>query len=166
MARILPEQAGGKNVVAFLDTIAHSELGEYILNHSDNGYNVLVGSLPGHIHTFDSYSRHPRKLVQLSNLGIKSSAAGRYQFIWPTWHGLIEKCRFRSFEPIDQDRGCVAEILGADALDDVKEGRFSRAVEKCRHIWASLPGAGYGQHENKLEDLQAVYVKAGGTIKE
>jgi len=38
-------------------------------------------------------------------------------------------------------------------------------VIQCARIWASLPGAGYGQHENKLNDLQAAYEAAGGTMK-
>jgi len=144
--------------------IAHSELGSAIQAQSDDGYNVLVGSFPGHVHTFDSYAQHPRKLITLGNLGIESSAAGRYQFIWPTWHGMIDRFRFRDFEPETQDRGCIAQIIGAGALVDVNAGRFADAVAKCRHIWASLPGAGYGQHENKLDALEGAYKRAGGVV--
>jgi len=40
------------------------------------------------------------------------------------------------------------------------------AIQKCNHIWASLPGAGYGQRENKLDDLLAVYKQEGGNVME
>ena len=39
------------NEKAFLDMLAWSELGDKIIAQSDNGYNVLVGSLPGHVNT-------------------------------------------------------------------------------------------------------------------
>ncbi|TPQ32162.1 glycoside hydrolase, partial [Burkholderia ubonensis] len=44
MARISVAAAGGKNRVAFLDTVAVSEIGAALLAKSDDGYNVLVGS--------------------------------------------------------------------------------------------------------------------------
>ncbi len=49
-------------------------------------------------------------------------------------------------------------------MPDIEAGRFSRAVGKARKIWASLPGAGYGQHENAMSVLQEAYVRAGGVI--
>ncbi|CBJ42529.1 protein of unknown function [Ralstonia solanacearum CFBP2957] len=30
------------------------------------------------------------------------------------------------------------------------------AIAKCKNIWASLPGAGYGQHEHTFEQLRAL----------
>ncbi|MDP4381039.1 lysozyme, partial [Escherichia coli] len=32
----------------------------------------------------------------------------------------------------------------------------------CRNIWASLPGAGYGQREHSLEKLVTAWRTAGG----
>ena len=87
MCRISTADAGGPNVCAFLDTLAVSELGARLLAVSDDGYNVLVGSTWSHPHLFASYADHPRTLVPLPNLGIKSSAAGRYQFLERTWDG-------------------------------------------------------------------------------
>ncbi|MCF3972008.1 lysozyme, partial [Pseudomonas aeruginosa] len=37
-------------------------------------------------------------------------------------------------------------------------------IKQVSNIWASLPGAGYGQHEHKLADLLAMYRKAGGEV--
>jgi len=38
------------------------------------------------------------------------------------------------------------------------------AIDKCKNIWASLPGAGYGQHENSVDKLIAAYKAAGGVV--
>lgn len=43
---------------------------------SDNGYNVIVGGK-----LFFNYDDHPRVLVDLPNLDIHSTAAGRYQIL-------------------------------------------------------------------------------------
>ncbi len=60
------------NQKAFLDMISISE-GTY--GKGDNGYNVIVGgALWEH-----GYADHPRVLVDFPKLGIKSTAAGRYQ---------------------------------------------------------------------------------------
>jgi len=50
------------------------------------------------------------------------------------------------------------------ALEDVNAGRFDEAVAKCANIWASLPGANYAQHENKLADLRAIFIQTGGML--
>ena len=67
------------NEKAFLDMLAHSEIGEALLAVSDNGYNVIVGSTPTKPDLFTSYANHPRKLVRLGEF-LQSTAAGRYQF--------------------------------------------------------------------------------------
>jgi len=68
------------------------------------------------------------------------------------------------FSPASQDAIAVRLIKEQQALDDVEAGRFNEAVKKCANIWASLPGAGYGQHENQLTDLRTAYVSAGGLV--
>ena len=74
MPFISPQQAGGKNVCAFLDAIAFSEGTDNGRQRTNNhGYDVIVG-----FGLFTSYADHPRKLVALPSLGIKSTAAGRY----------------------------------------------------------------------------------------
>ena len=61
MARINAIQAGGKNVLAFLDMLAWSELGAEMLKQSDDGYNLTGGSLPGRLITA-SIRRHSRRV--------------------------------------------------------------------------------------------------------
>ena len=146
------------NEKAFLDMIAHSEIGDKLLANSDNGYNVLVGGT-----LFQGYLDHPRKLVQL-NATLKSTAAGRYQLLSRYFDAYKSTLHLNDFSPKSQDLIALQQIRECKALDDINAGRFDDAVQKCSHIWASLPGAGYGQHENKLEDLKLAYEKAGGTL--
>ncbi|EPC1743373.1 lysozyme, partial [Escherichia coli] len=41
-----------------------------------------------------------------------------------------------------------------------------QAIDRCSNIWASLPGAGYGQFEHKVDSLIAKFKEAGGTVRE
>lgn len=145
------------NLAAFLDMIAVSEgTARY---GKDDGYNVIVGGT-----LLLSYDDHPRRLIALPSLGIKSSAAGRYQFIKRTWDGLAQRLALPDFSPTSQDRAAIELLRRCKALDLIERGQFARAVTACRLVWASLPGAGYGQHENNLERLTDAYTKAGGQL--
>lgn len=161
MARLTTAQAGGMNVLAFLDMLAWSEGTDHPRQPSkDHGYDVIVGGA-----TFTGYADHPRRLVDLPRLGIKSTAAGRYQLLsryWDAYRGLLDLVG--GFTPENQDRVAIRQIRERRALDDIKAGRIPEAIAKCRNIWASLPGAGYNQHEHKLDDLLAHYVAAGGRL--
>ncbi|MBM3114995.1 glycoside hydrolase family 104 protein [Jeongeupia naejangsanensis] len=160
MARISITEAGGANVLAFLDMLAASE---GTASTGDDGYNVIVGSTPSSPKLFDNYADHPRVLVNLPKLKIKSSAAGRYQILGRYYSAYSKQLRLSNFSPLSQDRIALQLIRECKALDDIKQGNIERAIHKCRSRWASLPGAGYGQHENKLKPLLDAYHAAGGT---
>lgn len=151
------------NRKAFLDMIAFSEMGKDLLRVSNNGYNVVVGSTVKNPILFDSYADHPRKLVDLGH-GLKSTAAGRYQLLARYFDAYKKLLKLNDFSPEAQDAIALQQIKERRALEDIDAGRFQVAVYKCRKIWASLPGAGYGQHENKIEHLSKAYVEAGGTL--
>jgi muramidase (phage lysozyme) len=162
MSAARPERIGGKNVAAFLDMLAVSEGtddGRQETKHQ--GYDVLVGG--GLFHCFDA---HPNKLVRLAKLGISSTAAGRYQFLKRTWDDVARSLSLTDFSPVSQDLGAVKLLEWTGALQEIKAGNFEAAVHRCRKIWASLPGAGYGQHEQKISRLRAAYLAAGGKIGE
>lgn len=155
------------NLKAFLDMIAISEIGARLLAKSDNGYNVIVGGTLFDNHgtplMFDDYADHPRKIISLGR-GLKSSAAGRYQILVRNYDVYKALLHLPDFSPTSQDAIAVKLITEQHALGDVEAGRFDEAVRKCANIWASLPGAGYGQRENTLTWLRDNYVNFGGSL--
>lgn len=157
MCRIAVVDAGGPNVCAFLDMLAVSELGARLLLASDDGYDVIVGSTADHPLLVENYDAHPNRLIPLPKLGIKSSAAGRYQFLRGTWVGLATELHLRDFSPVSQDRGCIQLLRECRAFTQIVGGNIEGAMHLARKTWASLPGAGYGQHENSASDLLGVF---------
>lgn len=152
MAVISEENAGGKNVLAFLDMLAWSE-GTSTIKASDDGYNVIVGG-----GLFSDYSDHPRKLVSLPRYGIKSTAAGRYQFLSRTWDAIVRNYGFRGrFIPEAQDLAAIKLLMECGAYKLIQRGKIAEAAAKAAPIWASLPGAGYGQREHQLVKLLEIY---------
>lgn len=150
------------NIRAFLDMLAWSEIGPELLALSDDGYDVLVGSTPSKPLLFDSYKVHPN----VFNRRMNSTAAGRYQILhryWPHYQRLLD---LPDFGPDSQDAYAIQQLKEQGALPLIEAGDIEQAVAQVANIWASLPGAGYGQHEHELEHLLAAYVRAGGVMKE
>lgn len=145
------------NLRAFLDMIAFSE-GTSTVKGSDDGYNVMVGGT-----LFTSYADHPRKVVELRP-GLASTAAGRYQLLTRYWDFYRAKLGLVTFHPVNQDAVAVQQIRESKAKGAVEAGDISDAVLRCSRIWASLPGAGYGQRENKMAALLDAYAKARAGI--
>lgn len=148
---------------AFLDMIAHSEIGPCLLAVSDDGYNVCVGSTPAVPILFTSYADHPRLLVRLSAT-LSSTAAGRYQLLGRYFDAYKKQLELADFGHESQDRIALQQISERGALPDIDAGRIPQAIAKVKNIWASLPGAGYGQHENELSMLLDAYHRAGGML--
>lgn len=148
------------NLAAFLDTIAYSEGTDKPGQPTkDRGYDVLVGG-----GLFTGYADHPRKLIDLPRLGIKSTAAGRYQILARYFDVYKAQLKLPDFSPRSQDLIAIQLIRECKALDDIDAGRIADALGKCKSRWASLPGAGYGQHEHKIDTLVAVFKRRGGVI--
>lgn len=143
------------NLKAFLDTISVSE-GTY--GKGEDGYNVVVGG--GLFH--NGYEDHPRILVELPKLKIKSSAAGRYQILAKIYDYYKKELGLSNFSPRSQDLIAIQLIRECKALDDIEAGRITLALDKCKSRWASLPGAGYGQHEQPVQRLLVKYQMLGG----
>ena len=59
----------------------------------------------------------------------------------------------------------MQQIKGV-ALPMIDRGDIRQAIDRYGNIWASLPGAGYGQFEHKADSLIAKFKEAGGTIEE
>lgn len=152
MARI----NSSRNMLAFLDMLAFSE---GTIGRGDDGYNKLVNPAG----FFDSYATHPNVLVQV-NPTLKSTAAGRYQFRSRHWDHYRDLLKLPDFGPASQDAWAIQLIRERRALADIENGRIGDAIVKCANIWASLPGAGYGQREHKMDVLLAKYVEFGGVL--
>lgn len=144
---------------AFLDMLAYSEGTDNGRQPTNNrGYDVIVGGK-----LFYDYSKHPGVYVKL-NPRLTSSAAGRYQILEKFAKHYMKQLRLPDFGPDSQDKIAIQLIKECKALDDIYAGRIHSAVYKCRSRWASLPGAGYNQHEQKIEKLIAVFKEAGGVV--
>ena len=61
---------------------------------------------------------------------------------------------------------CIAADCWRGALPMIDRGDIRQAIDRCSNIWASLPGAGYGQFEHKADSLIAKFKEAGGTVRE
>lgn len=159
------------NRKAFLDMIAWSEIGPRLLALSDNGYNVVVGSTTERPILFSSYADHPHRKIYEENDSWDhdgkvdaSTAAGRYQVLGRYFDAYKKQLGLPDFGPESQDRIALQLIRECRALNDIDSGRIETAIRKCSSRWASFPGSGYGQHENKMTKLLDAYVKAGGTF--
>ncbi|EOY5091906.1 glycoside hydrolase family protein [Citrobacter amalonaticus] len=146
---------------AFLDMLAWSEgtdkLGQLTKNH---GYDVIVGGS-----LFTDYRDHPRKLITLSPR-LKSTAAGRYQLLSRYWDAYRKQLGLKDFSPESQDAVALQQINERGALPLIDRGDIRQAIDRCCNIWASLPGAGYGQFEHKADALIAKFKAAGGKVNE
>lgn len=163
------------NVGFFLDMIATSELGGLMkVPEADEGYRVIVGShldiyKNGHLHSpqklilMTHYEDHPRQVVEVRE-GLRSTAAGRYQLLARFYDYYKRKLALTGFTPEDQDAIAIQQIRECGAYGYAERGDLDYAIPKVAHIWASLPGANYGQHEQTHSFLVAAFVAAGGKV--
>ncbi|MFW1748093.1 glycoside hydrolase family 104 protein [Acinetobacter guillouiae] len=124
------------NVRKMLDLIAQTEGVKW-------GYNTLFGN-----QKIDNLSVHPNLKKQFTQTNGKTNyttAAGRYQFIKPTWDGLVSQLGLKDFSPRSQDIGAIALLAENGALPYVLKGDYKTAVRKSGGTWASLPSSNYAQ---------------------
>jgi len=122
-----------------------------------NAYRMMYGGS-----LLNDYSMHPN--IAITKWSITSTAAGAYQFLYSTWMELQTTLGLHDFSPSSQDRAAIELIKNKGALADVLNGKIVSAIYKCRKIWASFPGAGYGQSEKRIETLLQFYIKTGGRL--
>ena len=117
------------------------------------GHPELVGKTNA---TVPDFSNHPNILVYLPSLGINSSAAGRYQFLYRTWNGL----GLTNFHPFNQDVGAVMLMQRRGMITPLLNGDVEQAIENGNAEWASLPGSPYGQGTRSMNSLKKVYERS------
>jgi muramidase (phage lysozyme) len=125
---------------ALLNTIASTEsAGRYNVRYGGNGDK-----------TFQGYADHPRIAEPITSgpdVGKTSTAAGRYQFIAPTWDQQKAKLGLTDFSPANQDAAAwdLAQTeykakTGKDLLTTLKSGQTADVLPALSGQWASLPG--------------------------
>lgn len=150
------------NVVAFLQTIRHCEG-----TATPDGYRYMFGSTPAHPNLIPNYMDHPRKFFDYTDhtgKHLRTSAAGAYQFVVGTWDNLKTRLSLPDFSPHSQDLAALELIAEQGALQDIESGHFDLAINKVRHIWASLPGSNNNQPEKSIAEVKSWYQQAGGII--
>jgi len=133
-------------VLAFLDMISAAEGADY--NTQFGGSHIA------------SLASHPNKVVTVGNL--KSTAAGRYQFLIGTWRECANALQLPDFEPHSQDLAAVYLMNKRGALRALLRNDFAGAVAAAGKEWASLPGSPYGQHTRTLAFVTNAYNNALG----
>jgi lysozyme len=113
-----------------------------------HGYYTLFGNTP-----INSLSAHPNTVIKAG--GYHSSAAGAFQFLSKTWTGLAQKLGLTDFSENSQNAAFVELLREKNALIPLLNGDFDTALNLSRRVWASLPGAGYGQGEKSLNQVRA-----------
>ncbi len=158
------------NERAFLDMLSIAEGTSTSPATRDRGYDVIVTGVDGKPEIFTDYSTHPfaggRPSKLINRRGLTSNASGRYQFMLRHWAHYRDVLGLPDFGPESQDRWALQLIRERRALPLINEGWFAEAVAAVRNLWASLPGAGYGQPERSLAALKRAYLRAGGKLKD
>lgn len=138
---------------------------------TDEAYRALFGWRPGNGKVFDSFEDHPRvRTYEKADEFIRNgkvdytTAAGAYQITASTWDWIAPQFGLNDFGPTNQDLAAVALIRSRGALELVKEGRILEAIDRCKNVWASLPGSQWGQPTQKLEAALKVYRDHGGRV--
>lgn len=156
------------NRKAFLDMLAVSEGTSTSPATKCDGYDVIVTGIDKKPEIFTDFSTHPfangRASKTINSRGLTSNASGRYQFMLRDWRHYRDQLALPDFGPASQDKWALQLIRERGALPLIDMGSFELAVARCRNLWASLPGAGYGQPEHRIETLASAYANAGGTF--
>ena len=121
----------------------------------NHGYDVIVGGelLPW-------FADHPRKLVTL-NQNSNQQAPDATSFFPVGGMPTASSLAWKAFSPKSQDAVALQQIKERGALPMIDRGDIRQAIDRCSNIWASLPGAGYGQFEHKADSLIAKIQRSG-----
>ncbi|NNG81009.1 glycoside hydrolase family 104 protein [Acinetobacter sp. ANC 5378] len=132
------------NVRKMLDVIASAE-------GVKHGYNTIFGN-----ERFGNLSSHPNVRKQFKQTDGKmneTTAAGRYQFLKPTWDDTSRRYGLKDFSPQSQDIAAIGLLMQNGALPYVLKGDYQTAVRKSGGTWASLPSSPYAQPKRSQAEI-------------
>lgn len=156
------------NLDAFLTMIQHSEGTDRFPDPyaACFGGKFTITDFADHPAVLGTWHGEPLDFLGPAYAGKRSTAAGAYQIIKPTWIGLKSQLKLLDFSPMSQDEAAILLIRQAGALDFIQNGQIPAAIERCHEIWASLPGSTSGQPQASLAALMQAYTQHGGTIND
>jgi len=132
-----------------------------------DGYDVIVTGADGRPEVFTDFGAHPfaaGRPPKVIRPGLSSTASGRYQVLLRYWLAYAKSLGLPDFSPASQDAVALQQIRERGALPLIDGGNIQLAIQRCANLWASLPGAGYAQPEQKMDRLLVVFVAAGGKV--
>ena len=146
---------------AFLDMLAWSEGTDNGRQKTRNhGYDVIVG-----VRAIYWLLRSPSQTCHAKPKTQNQQAPDATSFFpvggMPTASSFTWKTSLRKADAV-----ALQQIKERGALPMIDRGDIRQAIDRCSNIWASLPGAGYGQFEHKADSLIAKFKEAGGTVRE
>ncbi len=150
------------NIQAFLQMISKSE-GTF----DAGGYAAMFGSTPSKPLLFTDYTDHPRKRFSFKDSTGKvnyTDASGKYQILSRWWDPVKVKLGLPDFSPHSQDLWAVNKLSELNCVKLIMDGHFHEALKRAASGWASLPGAGYNQRENKVQACEEWYKLSGGVV--
>ena len=123
----------------------------------NHGYDVIVGGELFTDYPITSQTCHAKPKTQINRRRTLPAS-------FPLVGCLPQAAWPERLSPKSQDAALQPEERGA--LPMIDRGDIRQAIDRCSNIWASLPGAGYGQFEHKADSLIAKFKEAGGTVRE
>lgn len=141
------------NVAAFLSLIRHAE--------ANDQYNIIAGN-----DYFDDFSEHPFVLNPNRPKPLGTTASGGYQMVVGTWKMARDALELNDFSPASQDAAAVwlLQYKRPGALDAVRAGHFTDALQRVRGEWEAFDKMLKGTYPITLADAQSIYTTAGGTV--
>lgn len=128
----------------YLDVVAMAE-------GVKHGYNTIFGN-----ERFSNLNAHPNVRKQFKQTDGKvnyTTAAGRYQFLKPTWDGLTRQYGLKDFSPQSQDIAAIGLLIQNGALPHILKGDYQTATQKSGRTWASLPSSPYAQPKRSQAEI-------------
>jgi murein DD-endopeptidase MepM/ murein hydrolase activator NlpD/muramidase (phage lysozyme) len=145
------------NVAAFLEMLRDGEG-----TRGDKGFTTMFTGAQ-----FSGFADHPRQIQ--SSGGLRSDAAGAYQFLSTTWDPIAARLGLKDFSPRSQALAAQEKLKDRGIYEAVVRGDLVAALGNASYEWASLPsgpggGGRYGQPNHTYEEVVKIFEQAKQAI--